>query len=114
MKFCRPRHLRRYLGLGKSGWTKLLTRAGLLDTEGAQWLSRAQAMRAMKFHFVMIAEKKPTKWKKNSRYQANRGLPAKVPPLRRTVRMSGQMQSTRSQEISPSPASSEDQVSTGR
>jgi hypothetical protein len=34
--------------------------------------SLARAKTLMKYHFVMLAEKKPTKWKKTSRYQANR------------------------------------------
>lgn len=41
----------------------------------------------MKYHFVVLAEKKPTKWKKNSRYRANEGTEreGRVSPVPRRV-----------------------------
>lgn len=54
------------------------------------YFSLARAKTVMKYHFVLIAEKKPTKWKKNSRYQARRGLerPVSAPPRRVHPRLS--------------------------
>jgi hypothetical protein len=77
------RHMKRYLGLGAVGWTHLLRRAGMEDSPPESF-SLAQAKTLMKFHFVMLAERKPTKWKRTSRYQANRGLEQrpKIPPRR--------------------------------
>jgi hypothetical protein len=82
---CRPKHIRRYLRIGEAGYEKLLNRAGLGNLAGETWLSRSTAKRLMRYHFVMLAEKKPTKWKKNSRYQQNRGKAGTDVSLRRSV-----------------------------
>jgi hypothetical protein len=82
---CRPCHLKRYLGLGDAGFEKLLLRAGYGNSLGETYFSLARAKTLLKYHFVMLAEKKPTKWKKNSRYQANRGEPSQGISLARRL-----------------------------
>lgn len=79
---CRACHLKRYLGLGDAGWTRLLQRAGMADIPLTSF-SRARAKTLMKYHFVLLAEKKPTKWKRNSRYQGTRGNQKVRVPTRR-------------------------------
>jgi hypothetical protein len=56
---CRPVHLRRYLRLGKLGFSRLMDRAGLGDHKQALFLTRAQAKRLLRYHFVMLYEHKP-------------------------------------------------------
>lgn len=51
---------------------RLLDRAGLGNYRDVTYLSRKLAKRLLRYHFVMLAEQAPTRWKKNSRYQANR------------------------------------------
>jgi hypothetical protein len=74
----------RYLGLGRVGFELLLRRAGLEGKREERSFSLALAKTLMRYHFVMLAEKKPTKWKRTSRYQSTRGRQS-VKPLRRLV-----------------------------
>lgn len=80
MKF-RPIHLRRYLRLGNAGWVRLMDRAGLGDHKQDRWLTRAQAKRLMRYHFVMLFEHKPAPRTKTSRYAPG----ARDRSLRRSV-----------------------------
>ena len=83
----RQRHVRLYIGVGNAAWSKLLERAGLQAHKDQLWLTRQQAKRLLTYHFVMVAERKPPRWKKNSRWQATRDKPRVEKPLRRSVHL---------------------------
>lgn len=80
-----PLHIRRYLRLGKLEWERLMDRAGLGDYKQERLLTRGQAKRVMKYHFVMLHERKPPVYHPNKRWAPPDGKSKRDRSLRRSV-----------------------------
>lgn len=80
-----PLHIRRYLRLGKLEWERLMDRAGLGDYKQERLLTRGQAKRVMKYHFVMLHERKPPVYQPSKRWAPPDGKSKRDRSLRRSV-----------------------------
>lgn len=63
----------RYLGLGHTGFDRLLDRAGLGNRKHERKFSRYLAKKLLMFHYVMLEERKPYPVTKTSWFQGTKG-----------------------------------------